>query len=92
MFSEALYLKFIKIWHCSEGFLFLQNDKILDCSKFKSFADDKINVNEQLKFCLGGVENIMGKGENADYQHFLLFPQCSQKASLSRSFKVGIVW
>ena len=21
-------------------------------------------------------ENIVGKGENADYQHFLLFPQC----------------
>ena len=26
-------------------------------------------------------ENIMGKGENAGYQHFLLFPQCYQKAS-----------
>ena len=21
-------------------------------------------------------ENIVGKGENAGYQHFLLFPQC----------------
>ena len=31
------------------------------------------------------VENIMGKGENADFQHFLLFPQCSQKPSLSNS-------
>ena len=27
------------------------------------------------------VENIVGKGENAGYQHFLLFPQCFQKAS-----------
>ena len=26
------------------------------------------------------VENIAGKGENGDYQHFLLFPQCFQKA------------
>ena len=25
-------------------------------------------------------ENIVGKGENADCQHFLLFPQCFQKA------------
>ena len=25
------------------------------------------------------VENIVGKGENAGYQHFLLFPQCFQK-------------
>ena len=27
------------------------------------------------------VENIVGKGENAGYQHFLLFPQCFEKAS-----------
>ena len=27
------------------------------------------------------VENIVGKGENAGYQHFLLFPQWFQKAS-----------
>ena len=38
------------------------------------------------------VENIEGKGENAGYQHFLLFPQCFQKASFSGSLKVGIVW
>ena len=23
-----------------------------------------------------GVENIVGKGENAGHQHFLFFPQC----------------
>ena len=39
-----------------------------------------------------GVENIVGKGENAGYQHFLLFPQYFQKASFSESLKVGIVW
>ena len=38
------------------------------------------------------VENIVGKGENAGYQHFLLFPQCFQQASFSKSFKVEIVW
>ena len=27
------------------------------------------------------VENIVEKGENAGYQHFLLFLQCFQKAS-----------
>ena len=27
------------------------------------------------------VENIVGKGENADYHNFLLFPQCFQKPS-----------
>ena len=32
------------------------------------------------------------KGENGGYHHFLLFPQCFQKASLFGSFKVRIVW
>ena len=37
-------------------------------------------------------ENIVGKGENADYhQHFLLCPQCFQKAVSSGSLKVGCV-
>ena len=38
------------------------------------------------------VENIVGKGENADYQHFLLLPQCFQKDSSYASLKVAIVW
>ena len=62
----------------------LPNDKILDWSKLKAFADDKINVNEKLKFGMGKEENIVGK-ENAGYQHFLLFPQCFQKPSVSGS-------
>ena len=70
----------------------LPNDKILDWSKLKAFADDKINVNEVLKIGLGKVENVVGKGENAGDQHFLLFPQCFQKPSVSGSLKIGIVW
>ena len=38
------------------------------------------------------VENILGKGENAGYQHFLLFPQCFQKAYFFGLLKVRIVW
>ena len=59
----------------------LPNDKILDWSKLKAFADDKITVIEKLWFVLGRIENIVGKGENAGYQHFILFPQCFQKVS-----------
>ena len=33
------------------------------------------------------VENIVGKGENAGYQHFLLFPQCFGKVSFPDSSK-----
>ena len=52
------------------------NDKILDLSKLKAFADNNLNVNKKFKFALGRAEKIVGKGENAGYQHFLLFPQC----------------
>ena len=57
----------------------------------KLFAHDKIYVTEKLKFVLGRLENIVEKGENAGYQHFLLFPQCFQRASFSVSLKVEIV-
>ena len=38
------------------------------------------------------VENIVGNGENAGYQHFLLFQQCFQTPILSGSINLGIVW
>ena len=62
----------------------LTNDNILDQSNLKDFADDKINVTYLTNFVLGREKNIVGKGENAGY-HFLLFPQCFQKVSLSVS-------
>ena len=34
-----------------------------------------------LKIFLGRLENIVEKGENAGYWHFLLFPQCFPKGS-----------
>ena len=68
------------------------NCKTSDLSKLKAFADDKLNVTQNLKFVWGRLENIAGKGENAGYQHFLLFLQCFQKFSFSGSLKVGIVW
>ena len=59
-----------------------QNDEILDWSKFKAFADDKLNVEKKkMKFGLGRVQNIFGKGKNVGNQHFLLVPQCFQKLS-----------
>ena len=47
---------------------------------------------KNLNFVFGRLENIVGKGENVDYQHFLPFPQCFLKASFSRLLKVWIVW
>ena len=40
---------------------------------------------------LDRLENIVEKGENAGYQHFLLFPQCFPKLSSLGLLKVAIV-
>ena len=66
----------------------LPNDKILDWSILKAFADNNITVTQNFRFALEKLENFVGKGENADYQQFCLFPQCFQKASFSGLLKV----
>ena len=53
----------------------LPNDKILDWSKLKELADNKVHVAQMRKIVSVCIENIVEKGENAGYQHFLLFPQ-----------------
>ena len=65
----------------------LANYKILDVTKWKAFADDKINVAQMMISVIDRVENIVGKGKNAGYQHFLLFPQCFQKSSCFKVIK-----
>ena len=88
MFSKGLS----KVVIVQERVNSLTNNRILNQSEIKDFANNKINVIQKLNFVLGRVENIVGKGENAGYQHFLLFPQCFEKLSFSGSLKVGIVW
>ena len=75
-----------------KGFNSLPNDKILSLSSLKTFADDKFNVAQMMISLFDSLENIVGKGENAGYQHFLLFPQCFQKLSVSGWLNVRIVW
>ena len=65
------------------------NEKYLDWSKPKAFADKKINTTEKMKFVYGRVQHVVGKGENAGYQYFLLYPQCFHNAS--KFLTVGIV-
>ena len=43
---------------------------VLDWSKFRR----QILATKIMELVLKGKENIVGKGENAGYQHFLLFP------------------
>ena len=52
----------------------LPNDKILDQSKLKAFADDKIDFVEMMI-------SLLDRVESTGYQHFLLFPQCFPEPS-----------
>ena len=50
------------------------HNKILDQTKLKAFADDKLNVMKMIISVLDIVENIMGKGEitcssNTSFSH-----------------------
>ena len=49
---------------------FADDKIILNWPKLKAFAEDKINVVQKLKFVVGKAENIVGKGENASNQQF----------------------
>ena len=69
----------------------LPNNKFWDQSNLKAFADNILNVVQMIICVTHSVENIVGKGGNAGYQHFLHFP-CFQKASFPGWLKVGIVW
>ena len=71
---------FVRNLYPKKSFNSLPNDKISDQPKLKAFTDNKIKAIEKLKFVQGRNENIVGKGENAGFQHFLLFLQCFQKA------------
>ena len=70
----------------------LPNDKILHVTKLKAFADDKLNFVKTMVSLYNRLDSAVGKGENAGYQHFLLFQQCFPKPSSLGSLKVGIVW
>ena len=47
---------------------FLKGYKILGLFKLKAFADDKINVTQNIKYVFHKEENMVGKGENVGYQ------------------------
>ena len=53
--------------------------QILDSSKLKEFADDNFEFDENDRKVSMWVENTVGKGEIARYEHFLLFAQCFQR-------------
>ena len=70
----------------------LPNDKVLDWSKLKAFADENLYVDQMMIYVFERVENV-GNGENAGLQHFLVFPQCFLKLSFSGSrMNFNLAW
>ena len=66
----------------------LPDDKILDWSKMKRFADNNFKFDENSRKFSKRVEHTVGKGEIARYEQFLLFPQCFQKACFPGGVKM----
>ena len=50
------------------------DDKILDWSRMKQFADNNFKVDENSRKFSKRVENTVGKGVIVHYEQFLLFP------------------
>ena len=88
VFHKHILFKFV-ICKCLNP---LPDDKNLDWSKLKAFADDKSNATKMIISVFDRVENIVGKGKIARYEQFLLFPQCFQKACFPGASKGVIVW
>ena len=70
----------------------LPNDKFFDVPKLEAFADDKINDAKMTISLFDRIKNTFGQGENAGYQHCVLFPQCFPKRFSLGSLEARIVW
>ena len=77
-FSHLRLCHFVNLEKKVTDWLFFLNslpdNKILDWSQLKAFADGKLKELNIMIFVFDRVENIVGKGENAGNQHFFLFP------------------
>ena len=77
MFSKVLFSRVAKTRDylvmgkvnctCETPVNFLPNNKILDWSKFKAFAEEKFYIAKMMISVCDRVENIVRKGENAGY-------------------------
>ena len=53
----------------------------------KALEDDNFIAAQMVQLFFDRMENIGSKGENADYQHFLIFTQCFIKSFFPRTAK-----
>ena len=95
-FSNSVFKRLILQTRKNQG-LFGKELTLYQTTKFwtspsRKTVDNKINVTYKMNLVMGRLENSVGKGENAGHQHYLLFPHCFQRASVSVSLKVRIMW
>ena len=79
-FFQDLVLS-VKLFTKRQNFRFVQ---------IESFCRRQNKCDLKIEICFWNDKNILEKGENAGYQHFLLFPKCFQKLPSLESFKVRI--
>ena len=72
-------------WSFLSALTHYQTTKILDVTKLKAVAHNKLNVARMTISLLDREENTVGKGENTGYQHFLLFLRCHRYLSHSHT-------
>ena len=86
----------LELGRLMEFFLYLPCNKILNSTNLKAFIEDKLNVAEMTIFVC--TYHIVGKRENAEYQYFLLFPQCFQSVvkiciiAINKNAKFQVNW
>ena len=93
-FSHSVFERLVsqgrqKVSLCGNG---LTADKISAFSILKVFADDQISMTEKYKFVSVRIENIVGKGGHAGYQHALLFPQRFLFGFCDKGLEIKSVW
>ena len=67
-------------------------DKILDQTKLKAFANDKLNVTKMIISVFDKVENIVGKGEIACTSNFSFSHDVLKRLLSQTRQRVVIVW
>ena len=65
----------------------LTKQQIFRPVQMKSTGRQRKIVRRKLKIVFERIKNIVGKVENAGYQHFLLFVQCFRKSFFSKVIK-----
>ena len=76
---------------CGNGLSLLQTTNFHTGSKSQGFADDTLILARIVRFVFDMLENIVGNGENANIQHFLLFTTMFSNGVCHRGVKTRAV-